>query len=93
MFYKYFRFFLFYKENNLQYNNFSRDNKIYKKRIFDNFMKQNLLFSLTRLNIFIETCKIASNFNEITIFEITDSIVKSLSSKQKTLNVFGMLEI
>ena len=83
MFYKYFRFFLFYKENNLQYNNFSRDNKIYKKRIFDNFMKQNLLFSLTRLNIFIETCKIASNFNEITIFEITDSIVKSLSSNKK----------
>lgn len=88
IFYRYFKFFIFCKENNTHLNNFSRDNKNIKNRIFEKFLKQNLLYSLTRSKIFIETCRIACKFEEISIFEVTDSIVKSIMAKQKTLNIF-----
>lgn len=88
MFYKYLSFFIFYKENNIHLNEFSRDNNILKERVFDKFKQQNLLYSLTKTSILLEICNIVKNFREVSLFEPTDSIVKSVISKQKTLNIF-----
>ena len=52
------------------------------------FISEQILQTDLIPSILLEICNIVKDYREVTLFETTDSIVKSVISKQKTLNIF-----